>query len=176
MRSSLLVIFLAISAFGQTATAPSAQLVAACGSKDVSFDVKLGSVEHTPAQPEPGKAQVYFIQDSGLYGESQHYTLKIGLDGAWVGAYKHNSYLTASVEAGERHVCASIQSNHSAGMILALAHFTAEPGKVYYFRTRFHDSGRIGAAPPYVDIDPVDSDEARYLLASYPMSVSQPKK
>ena len=61
-------------------------------------------------------------------------------------------------------------------MILALAHFTAEPGKVYYFRTRFHDSGRIGAAPPYVDIDPVDSDEARYLLASYPMSVSQPKK
>jgi len=173
MRGTLLVMFLAVSAFAQ---GPSSRIASACGSRDVIFDVKLDASQHTLAQPEPGKAQVYFIQDSGLWGEKQHYTLKIGLDGAWVGAYKNNSYLTVSVEPGERHVCAGIQSNYSAGLVLALTHFTAEPGKVYYFRTRFHDNGRIGSAPPYVDLDPVDVDEAQYLIASYPLSVSQPKK
>jgi hypothetical protein len=93
-----------------------------------------------------------------------------------VSAYKHNSYFAVSVEPGEQHVCANLQSSHSAGLVVTLAHFTAEPGKDYYFRTRFLVTGRIGAAPPYVDLDPVDSDEAQYLIASYPLSISQPKK
>ena len=42
-------------------------------------------------------------------------------------------------EVGDRehHVCANVQSDKSEGLLVALAHFTAEPGKVYYFRTRF---------------------------------------
>ena len=148
----------------------------ACGPRSVTFVAKLGNSQHTLAEPEPGKARVYFIQDSGLRGEYQHFTLKIGLDGAWVGAYKNNAYFGVSIDPGEHHVCANVQSNFSAGVVLTLAHFTAEPGKVYYFRTRFFAVGGIGSAPPYVNLDPVDSDEARYLIASFPLSVSQPKK
>jgi hypothetical protein len=60
--------------------------------------------------------------------------------------------------------------------VLALAHFTAEPGKTYYFRTRFL-SGITGfEIPAYVDVDPLDSDEAKYLISFYPVSVSSAKK
>ncbi len=100
--------------------------------------------------------------------------LKIGLDGAWVGAYRQNSYFTVSVEPGDHHVCANVQSNSSVGHLIALAHFTAEAGNVYYFRTRFF-GGLPEPAPPFVDLDPVDSDQAKYMITSFPPSVSQPK-
>jgi hypothetical protein len=143
----------------------------------VNFDVKLGDPQQTLAQPEPRKATVYFIQDDGPGGNHQHYTIRIGLDGVWVGAYKHNSYFTVSVGPGEHHVCANVQSNSSAGLNLALAHFTAEPGQVYYFRTQFL-AGLTTQYPvyPYLELDQPDSDQAKYLIASYPPSVSQPKK
>jgi hypothetical protein len=48
-------------------------------------------------------------------------------------------------------------------------HFTAEAGNVYYFRERI-------AAQFLLLIDPMDSDEARYLIDRYPLSMSQPKK
>jgi hypothetical protein len=41
-----------------------------------------------------------------------------------------------------------------------LVHFTAEAGKVYYFRS----------------LEQADSDEAKYLIANYPLSISTPKK
>jgi hypothetical protein len=68
-----------------------------------------------------------------------------------VGAYEHNAYFAVSVEPGDHHVCANLQSNHSAG-VMALAHFSAEPGKVYYFRARVPVEGGIGAVPPYTYI------------------------
>jgi len=174
MKIALVALFFAVSAFAQ---GPPVGVAAACGRKNVSFAVKLGDPQQTSAQPEPGKAMVYFIQDDGPGGDHQHYTLRIGLDGTWVGAYKHNSYFTVSVEPGEHHVCANVQSNSSAGLNLALAHFTAEPGKVYYFRTQFL-AGLTTQYPvyPYLVLDQPDSDQAKYLIASYPLSVSQPDK
>jgi hypothetical protein len=75
-------------------------------------------------------------------------------------------------EPGEHHVCANRQSHFAqANQMFALAHFTAEAGKVYYFRTRsFGDKDQS-----LIDLEPVDSDQARYLIASYPLSVSHPK-
>jgi hypothetical protein len=172
MRSALIVMLLAVSAFAQRESGP---LAAACGPKGTSFNVKPDESPHPPAQPEPGKALVYFIQDIGevnCFGGCM--TTKIGLDGAWVGAHQHNSYFSVSVEPGEHHVCANPQSH--VGWIsrkVALAHFTAEAGKVYYFRTRGFMSGSGGQL--LFDLDPVDSDQAKYLIASYPLSVSQPK-
>ena len=55
---------------------------------------------------------------------------------------------------------------------IELVHFTAEAGKVYYFR------GRV--VPPqsgvYLFFERSDIDEAQYLLSSYSLSVSQIKK
>ncbi len=170
MRSALIVMLLAVSAFGQQ---ESGVLPAACGPKSTGFDVKLDKSQHALAQPEPGKALVYFIQDIGKVNcLGRCMTTKIGLDGAWVGANQDNSYFSVSVEPGEHHVCANPQSN--AGWLrrmVALAHFTAEAGKVYYFRTR----SVMGGSQLLLDLDPVDSDQAKYLIASSPLSVAHPK-
>ncbi len=49
------------------------------------------------------------------------------------------------------------------------AHFSAEAGKVYYFRWRYLSIGGLLLAP-------VDSDEAKYQIAQFPLSISKPKK
>ncbi len=174
VKIALITMFVALSAFAQ---APSPTLPAACGPKDATFDVTLDDSRNAPARPQSGKALVYFIQDNGPEGDHQHFTTRIGMDGAWVGAYKSNSYLTVSVEPGEHHVCANIQSNSSFGANVALAHFTAEPGKTYYLRTRFV-AGLTGlyTVPRYLELDQPDTDEAAYLIASYPLSIFRIKK
>jgi hypothetical protein len=54
-----------------------------------------------------------------------------------------------------------------------MANFTAEEGKVYYFRERVFP-GEHGAYS--FDLDSVNSDEGKYLVASYAFSVSHAKK
>jgi hypothetical protein len=122
MKIGVLVMLVAAFAFAQ---APPAASPAACGPERITYDVKTERSQSAPALPDPGKALVYFIQDNGPWGNHQHSTLRIELDRAWVGAYKHNSYLSVSVEPGERHVCVNVQPD-SLGLV-ALAHFTAEP-------------------------------------------------
>jgi len=51
---------------------------------------------------------------------------------------------------------------------LALVHFAAEPGKVYYFRTKF----LVGILDANLELDQLDSDEAKYLIASYPICIA----
>src|SRR5580658_11237622 len=98
MKSALIALLLAASAFGQT---QSGSATSACGPKDASFDVKLDKTQHTLAQPGPGKALVYFIQEKGS-------DALIGLDGTWVGQTKKSSYFAVSVDPGEHHVCADV--------------------------------------------------------------------
>lgn len=169
MRIACVMILLAASAIAQDQSAVAA---AACGSKDTSFDVKLDKSQHTLEEPEPGKARVYFVQDIGVVScLGGCATMKIGMDGAWVGANQNNSYFSLSVEPGEHHLCAKPQSRFQAGRLVALVHFTAEAGRVYYFRTRL-----LGSENQLLfDFVPIDSDEAKYLIASYPLSVSHPK-
>jgi len=171
MKNLLVIILLATSALAQNK--PKSAAPAACASRSANFDVKLDQSQHSLLPPEPGKARVYFIQDLGFVScLGSCLTTKIGLDGAWVGANQHNSYFSVSVEPGEHHLCANVQSRFAAGnRYLALAHFNAEPGKVYYFRTRALGSNDN----PVLDFDPVDSDQAEYLIASYPLSASHPK-
>jgi len=172
MRNFFVMMLLATSAFAQEKT--EAVAAAACASRSTSFDVKLDESKHTLLPPEPGKARVYFIQDLGFVrclGDC--ITTKIGLDGTWIGANRQSSYFSVSVDAGEHHLCVNPQSHFaSATRYVALAHFTAEAGKVYYFRTR-----KLGGRDyPALDFVPVDSDQAEYLIAAYPLSVSHPKQ
>jgi hypothetical protein len=171
VRIIALVLLLAASAFAQK---DSAAVAAACGPKNETFEVKRDETQHTIAHPEPGKARVYFVQDIGeVKCLGGCWTTKMGLDGAWVGANQHNSYFSVSVEAGEHHLCANLQSHVGwIGRMVALKHFTAEVGEVYYFRTRVIGS----TSQELFDLDPIDSDQAKYLIASYPLSVSHPKQ
>jgi hypothetical protein len=176
MRAALLAFFFVASAAAQN---PPSAPPAACGPDDVGFKIKLDTVRHTVAAPDANKALVYFIQDDGPDGNHQHYTTRIGLDGAWAGAYKQNSYFTVSLEPGEHHICANVQSDRypdrSQWSILSLAHFSAERGKVYFFHTQYF-AGMPGPAEPYLVLNQIDSDEGGYLIANSPLSVSQPYK
>lgn len=143
---------------------------AACGPGGVNFDVKDDNSHHTVQQPETGKAEVYVIQEireGTCIGGCL--TTKIAVDGTWVGANHHDSYLFFAVEPGEHHLCANWQSHlERATQVFGLTHFAAEAGQVYFFRTRV-----VGA---FFDFEPIDSDMGRLFVASIPMSVSHPKK
>jgi hypothetical protein len=145
---------------------------AACGPKGTTFEISQDETPHPQETPKPGKALVYFIQDSGPDGHRQHYTLRVAVDGAWVGAYRQNSYFVVPIDPGEHHVCAESQSGTAASKNLALAHFTAEAGKTYYFSTKFM-AGVTTMYPisPSLVLDRPDSDEAAYLIATYPLGL-----
>lgn len=173
MRTALALFLFTVVAFAQDISAVSAA-EAACGPKDVKFNVKDDDSQHTVAQPQAGKALVYVLQDIGITNcPGGCVTTKIALDGAWIGANHRSSYLSFAVDPGEHHLCANWQSHFArASRVVGLAHFTAEAGKVYYFRTRV-----LGErAMTFFDIDPVDSDQGRLFVASFPLSVSHPKK
>jgi hypothetical protein len=166
MKVALIVLLFTASAFAQE---PSSGVASACGPKEGKFNVELDESAHTFAPPEPGKAQAYFIQEKGP--DALAVTTKIGLDGVWVGVNKNSSYFFVSVEPGEHHACASVQSYR--GHPVGLVHFTAEAGKVYYFNARIVYGEEAKA---YLFLGTVDSDQAKYLIGSFPLSVSTPKK
>jgi hypothetical protein len=169
MKIALLAMLLAVSAYSQEKNALISQ---ACGPMNVNFDVNLNYSLQTPTRPESEKSIVYFIQDSGLPNHALFGQVsRIGLDGAWVGANKNNSYFSLSVAPGEHHLCMHMQGIGHGNQI-ELLHLYAEPGKVYYFRTRHILSGNAN----FIEIAPVDSDQARYLIASFPLSLSKPSK
>jgi hypothetical protein len=168
MRIVGLIVLLAASALAQVAPVDP---TAACGHQNVSFKVKLDETQHTLAQPEPGKARVYFFQDAGTPMTLGYPTVKLAMDGAWVGANHGNSYFSVSVEPGEHHVCVTLQSSLVAQRV-ELAHFTAEAEKTYYYRTRLVMSRSV----ELLELEPIDGDQARYLAATFPLSVSNPKK
>jgi hypothetical protein len=155
-------------------------VAAACGPATPDFAVKNDQFPRTVTPAEPGKAQVYFIQDIGQVScLGSCVTTKIGMDGRWEGAAKGNSYFYISVDPGEHHLCARWQSRVTSAST-ALLHFTADAGRVYYFRTRTfwgHAGGSFGEKDQtLIDLEPVDSDQGRYLIASDPLSVSHPQK
>jgi hypothetical protein len=174
MRFTILLLLLATSAFVQNHSASPA-VPASCGSVDVQFDVKHDSSKHSLAQPEPGKALVYVFEE---FSESQTGfitpTIRLGLNGAWIGATRGSSYLSFSVAPGEHHLCANGQSSYSdISNQFSLASFAAEGGKVYFFKVAprlevFHDRGNAWSK----DLAPVDADEANYLIGVSFFSVS----
>lgn len=168
MRTVVFIMLFAASAFAQT---PPVASTAACGHENVSFKVKLEESPHTLAQPDPGKARVYFFHDAGTNITLGYPTVKLAIDGAWVGANHGNSYFSVSVEPGEHHVCVTLQSSLVAQR-LELAHFTAEAEKVYYYRTQLVMSRSV----ELLELDPIDSDQGRYMIAFFPLSVSTAKK
>ncbi len=168
MRFIVLIMLFAASASAQV---PPVGSTAACGHENVSFKVKLDESQHTLAQPDPGEARVYFLHDAGTSITLGYPTVKLAMDGAWVGANHGNSYFSVSVEPGEHHVCVTLQSSLVAQRV-ELAHFTAEAEKVYYYRTQLVTSRSV----ELLELEPIDSDQGKYLIATFPLSVSQLKK
>jgi hypothetical protein len=148
----------------------------ACGPETVQFNATADVSQHPHAQPEAGKATVYVIGSPiGVYNAKP--TVKVGVDGAWAGAIRGASYIFTSVQPGEHHICVNWQSGLvTPSGLFALANFTAEAGKTYYFRARTFADNRTGSYSHSIDLDAVNNDEGQYLLASSAFSKSHPKK
>jgi hypothetical protein len=133
-------------------------------------------------QLEAGKALVYVIEDQRFKG-IRDATARVGVDGAWVGATRGDSYLFFTVEPGDHHLCADwVSSLVPGGRAVALYGFTAEAGRIYYFRARtiggpasMAEKNGLGDAAS-IDLDLVNSDEGKYLVASKPFIASHTKK
>ncbi|MGA7340055.1 MAG: hypothetical protein WBE72_06755 [Terracidiphilus sp.] len=170
MRFALIALLISAPLGAQTA----AELPgSACGPAATSFKVKLNYASPAPAERDPAKAQVYFIHDAGsVVNFSLAYpTTKIAIDSAWAGANHGDSWFSVELAPGEHHVCATLQSS-LVNQRVELAHFTAQPGHAYYFRTRLVMSGQV----ELLELEPLDSDQGAYLVRFYPMSVARAKK
>ena len=195
MKLSLRAIFICVSlaCAGQWATTIWAQdnvspqmQASSCGPDQAKFEVKRQAHSHPTGTPESGSALVYVFGDSELDNAAIQIgglITRVGVDGAWVGAYEHKSYTYFSVKPGEHRLCTSQQSslksrrNNNASAIT----FTAEEGKVYYFRTQPNPASLARSAASQVpngevELAAVDPAQAQLMVPKWAYSTSQPKK
>jgi hypothetical protein len=170
MKLVLAVLLLASSCWAQNKVPPSGP-EAACGPSDINLDVKTDIGQHLPPRTA-GQAIIYFVQTQRT-GPLFSVTAKIGVDGAWAGATKGDSYLFVVVEPGDHHFCASWQSKVTAMRQVSLNNVTAEAGKSYYFRIRISGGDR---AEYSLDLEKTNSDEGQLLIDRSPFSVAYVKK
>jgi hypothetical protein len=140
----------------------------ACGPGNVEFTAAKSKDPRPMAQPEAGKALVYVIAVKSLG------LVRVGLDGAWVGAVNDTSSVSFAVDPGEHHLCANWQSRMKDDpATFAFRSFTAESGKVYYFKTTVNsDETRM----LLVKLQTLNNEEGGFLAAAAAVSISHPKK
>ncbi|MGA2098302.1 MAG: DUF2846 domain-containing protein [Candidatus Acidiferrum sp.] len=165
----LLTMLFAWPVFAQEATV--ARTAAGCGPTQTQFDVKLDNTLHVLAQPEGGKAIVYLFEDA-----FNSPTMRVGADGAWVGATNAKSFIYFSVTPGEHSICTEWQSNffkNVADRVGAAMTLNVEAGKVYFIRMTFEE---ITKGSGRVKLETTDNAEGQFLLSSSALSNSHPKK
>lgn len=178
MKAALVLLLLGVVSACAQEPSSIAAAEAACGPKEVQFEAQPASTQilttQPPTQPEAGKSLVYVVEVfERAVNQFSRPTLRVGLDGKWVGAAKGDSYLSFSVDPGEHHLCTRWQSHWKRfSDKAAFASLTADSGKIYYFRARILEGENNFA----LDFEPVNEDEGKYLVASSAVSVSQPKK
>jgi hypothetical protein len=170
MTLSLRAFFLCVS-LACAGQAGAATLPDSCGADNVKFDVKTEKNQAAFAGPADGKAEIVFIENQNQMITPFHYsTVRFGMDGAWVGANKGNSYFVLTVAPGVHHLCASWQSDlEKLKKNVKLTSFTAEPGQVYYF------AGEIVASRDTLifNFSELNEDEGKYQVKSFKLSASK---
>lgn len=145
----------------------------ACGPANIKFEAKQETSQHPTPQPDSGKALVYVVQDIGELKCSGCALTRIGMDGAWVGTNQGSSYFSFPAEPGEHHVCLNWQSVLSSrSRAYAFVSFRAEAERTYYFRARIFPGERGDYS---FDLEPLDPDQGKYVVASSAFSLSHPK-
>jgi hypothetical protein len=160
----------------------------ACGDDKIQFDVKTAKNQPAPVPPSAGKSQIVFIEamDKNLACWSCGTpSSRFGMDGAWVGATKGDSYFFVDVDPGEHHLCADWQSAFGRlKKMVGMADFVAEAGKTYYFEARVkikeHNYGTGPGSSSEVDRDlafaQASDDEGRYRVKASSLATATPMK
>lgn len=184
-KLALAAVILSAAAWAQNSPV-TPQEAAGCGSNEVKFVVKRDAHIHPTGTPEPGKALVYVFGDSELDNTTIHIgglNTRVGVDGAWVEAYGYKSYTYFSVDPGEHRLCTSQQSSVKSrrDSTTSAITFTAEEGKVYYFRTQPSPTAvaqsTVSRVPSgQVELAVVDPAQAQLMVPKWAYSTSQSKK
>jgi hypothetical protein len=152
--------FLSRCAFGQDRVAISAS-EAACGPRAIRFEVTADKSRHPTPRPEDGKALIYVVQKDDS-------STRFAAGGKWLGALRRRTYLVASIDPGEHHLCAigriGIWSH------VSLYALNAKAGETYYFVTEY---GELAA--DQFALHQVDPDQGKYLVAWAHLSAFHPK-
>ena len=181
MKPNLAVMLICLSLVSAV-QASSTSLPGACGDDKVKFDVTADGSQLALVPPAPGKAQIVFIETMEKGGMAFcigcDVVTRVGIDGAWVGANKGNSYFTLDVAPGDHHLCVDWQS--AFGKLkqkVGMDELMADPGYVYYYRIKVR---LIQMSDSYtertLDLVPLRLDEANYLLQQSSLSTSTPQK
>jgi hypothetical protein len=148
-----------------------------CGDDSVQFDAK--QEKDNPGLPAltEGKALIVFSESMPNEMKVQS-TTRFGVDGAWVGATKGDSYFTVIVEPGEHNLCASMQSapSHMKKTFTQMATLTAEAGKVYYFEAAVNVIGNQNFGIASFDFSQLAEKEGKYRVKAWKFATSIPKK
>lgn len=148
---------------------------AACGPDAVKFNVKAMGRQSSMPEPESGKALIYFVEEYRRpHNELGTPTVRLGENGAWLGANRGTSFFTLTLDPGEHHFCADWQStppwfDHK----ISLTSLNVEAGQIYYLRARVTEHSQ---AVWTLDLDPVNPDEGAYLVSISSLSAYTPKK
>jgi hypothetical protein len=179
LRKLLFAFLLVASPVFAQSQAIDARAAAGCGPADVEFDVKTNKNQHLVQQPESGKAMVYILEQvetDSIDLKLDGITIRLGLDGSWIGATSSQSYLFFPVSPGDHRVCANWQSSlESRSKLGSALSFTAEAGRIYFFRVKvdaitYHDH------PQSTKLEAIDPAEAQFLISNFAFSASRPRK
>ena len=143
-----------------------ARTAAGCGPSAGMFNVQTTDAKHPVSQPEQGKALVYFFTDFVTAP-----TMRVGVDGTWVGANDNKSYFFFQVPGGDHNFCTEWQSGafkKSSERVGEAVHLMAEAGKTYYLRLNF--------SYQRMQLELTDEAEGHFLIGSSLFATSQPKK
>jgi len=167
LSAILFCVCLALGNQARCATLPSA-----CGDDKVKFDVTTQAGQPALPPPAPGKAQIVFFEDQNEEHNPWHPwdIARFGVDGAWVGADKGNSFFMLDVAPGLHHLCASWQSGPRGANGFDLAPINAEAGKVYYFAAQVTESQYYY----HFGLSQLNDDQSKYRLKVWKLSISKP--
>jgi hypothetical protein len=151
------------------AQAPATVLPDACGDDAIKFDVTTQKNPPAPAPPAAGKAQIVFVEDENqMVALFTYATVRFGMDGAWVGTDKNNSYFVLDVAPGVHHLCASWQGTKEVD----LGPLTAEPGQIYYLAAHVTVESKDYTS---FGLSQLNDDQGKYRLKAWELSTSKPQ-
>jgi len=177
-RSITLFVLALIAAAGPALAQSPASPLAGCGTTDPGFHTTFGEAGDKTPPEAPDKATVYVIaiRNSSDTGRAGRPAVRFGLDGTWIGQTKGLSFLRFPADPGTHHACASWQSMLNGGQTqFSLLNFNVEAGKTYYLRLKINIDGAQSLGSGSIDLEPVSTDEGRYLVSIAPRIISRPK-
>jgi len=147
-----------------------------CGDDGIQFEVSQEKENPAFTPPVEGKAVLVFSESMPREQKLQS-TTRFGVDGAWVGANRGDSYFTVTIDPGEHNLCASMQSapgRMKKEFTQALS-LTAEPGKVYYFEAAINVIGNANIGIAAFGFQQLSDTDGKYRVKAWKFAASKAK-